>query len=275
MFKKAFNAIIVGIDFSEYSKIVVLEAKLLSQLWNTKLIFVHAIHDPVVYSPSLYMSFPNIVSEESYVERIKRIYGIDDSKIKIIAKRGTPTSLLQEVANKFSQPLIMVGHRGHHKIADFFFGSTAQSLALKSKTPVWIHRGSKIIKPDRVLIPHDLSNKSNHSIDIIKKLSLAYPMNYEVYHVQEKAFPVLDFETYKKIKTRLNKRNKTMIENLLRNYPQLSIISEEGEVTPRIVKRTKNFDLLVMAHHNPTGLFSKSETADLLRQVKTPLLVVH
>src|SRR3989338_6265468 len=182
MFQDAFKTIVVGVDFSPYSKLVVKQAKLLSQLCNTKLVLVHAIHDPVEYSPSLYMSFPNLISEKSYEERIKKMYEIRNSSAKIIAKRGTPASLLQETARKFSKPLIVVGHKGQSKIVDFFFGSTAQILALKSKIPVWIHRGNKVIKPAKVLIPHDLSLESNHAIDIVKKLSLTTPLTYEVFH---------------------------------------------------------------------------------------------
>lgn len=275
MFQEAFKTVVVGVDFSPYSKVVVKQAKLLAQLWNTKLVLVHAIHDPVEYSPSLYMSFPNVISEKSYEERIKKMYEIKNSSAKIIAKRGTPASLLQETARKFPKPLIVAGHKGQSKILDFFFGSTAQILALKSKIPVWIHRGNKVIKPARVLVPHDLSLQSNHAVDIVKKMSLAAPLSYEVFYVREKVFPVLDYKTYLSLNQRLIKKTQTKISNLLKSYPQLPFIATNGEVTDKLVKRTKKFDLLVMAHHNPTGLFSKSETADLMKQVKTPIIVTH
>lgn len=275
MFQEAFKTVVVGVDFSPYSKVVVKQAKLLSQLWNTKLVLVHAIHDPVEYSPSLYMSFPNVISEKSYEERIKKMYEIKNSSAKIIAKRGTPASLLQETARKFPKPLIIAGHKGQSKILDFFFGSTAQILALKSKIPVWIHRGNKVIKPAKVLVPHDLSLQSNHAVDIVKKMSLAAPLSYEVFYVREKVFPVLDYKTYLSLNKRLIKKTQTKISNLLKSYPQLPFIATNGEVTDKLVKRTKKFDLLVMAHHNPTGLFSKSETADLMKQVKTPIIVTH
>ena len=275
MFQKAFKTIVVGVDFSLYSKIVVKQAKLLSEMWNTKLVLVHAIHDPVEYSPSLYMSFPNLISEKSYIEQVKKVYEIKNSAVKIIAKRGTPAWLIEESARKYSSPLIVAGYKGQSKIADFFFGSTAQMLAIKSKIPVWIHRGNKIIKPEKVLIPHDLSQQANHAIDIVKKMSLTSPGNYEVFYVGQKEFPVLNYRTDVARNRRLQKRIQTKIANLLKDYPQVSFVTATGEVTDKIVKRTKKFDLLVMAHHNPTGLFSKSETAELMKKVKTPVLVTH
>lgn len=275
MFTKVFKTIVVGVDFSDYSKLVVRQAQLLSQIWKTKLVLVHAIHDPVVYSPSLYMSFPNVMTEKSYEERIKKIYDLQGSKIKIRAQRGTPTDLILSVARQFSDPLVVVGHRGHHKIAKFFFGSTSQNLALKAKIPVWIHRGSKLVKPHRILIPHDLSTQANLSIDIIKKLALAYPMSYEVFYVQEKALPVLDYETYKDAQQKILKKTQIQAQNLFKKYPHLPFVTADGEISNKILKKTKNFDLLVMAQHNPKGWLSKSETADLLNLVEKPILVVH
>ena len=273
MFQQAFKTIIVGVDFSPYSKIVVSQAKLLSKLWKARLVLVHAIHDPVEYSPSLYMSFPNLISEKSYEERILKFYGITQASAKVLARRGTPAALLVATAGKFSKPLIMAGHKGQSKIVDFFFGSTAQMLALSSGIPVWIHRGSKVDDPKRILIPHDLSESANHSIDIVKQLALTSPLNYEVFFVKERAFPVLDYKTYMDFDARLVKQSRLKIGNLLKSYPHLPFVAANGEVTEKIVKRTEKFDLLLMTHHNPPKYFSKRETAELLRRIKTPMLV--
>lgn len=275
MFQKAFKTIIVGVDFSDYSKIAVKQAQQLCQLWKTELVLVHAIHDVVVYSPSLYISFPNVVSEKTYEERIQKFYKIKNNSTKFIARRGSPTNLLIEIAAQYENSLILVGHQGHNKIETFFFGSTAQSLILQSKTPVWVHRGHQVIKPRKVLIPHDLSRASNHSIDIIQKLKLDVPDNYTVLHVQQKAFPVLDYQTYQYISKSIAKNMNRKIKNILQHYPKIHIEKADGDVTENIVKKTKSFDLLVMAHHNPTGLFSKSETVELMKRVKTPILITH
>lgn len=274
MFQQAFKTIVVGVDFSPYSKIVVNQAKLLAKLWRTKLVLVHAIHDPVEYSPSLYMTFPNVISEKSYEERIKKFYATSTA-MKVIARRGTPAALIVETAEKFPKPLIMAGHKGQSKMADFFFGSTAQILALKSKIPVWIQRGDKVIKPNRILIPHDLSSQANHSIDVVKKLALASPISYEVYFVNEKPFPVLDYKTYLTLERRKLQENTKRIGDMLKSYPNLPFVAVNGDVSEKVVKRTGKFDLMVLAHHNRPRFFTKSETAELLKKVKTPVIVVH
>lgn len=273
MFQRAFKTIIVGVDFSTYSKVVVNQARLLSQLWKARLVLVHAIHDPVEYSPSLYMSFPNLISEKSYEERIKKFYGVKSAAVKVLAHRGTPAALLMETAGKYAKPLILAGHKGQSKMADFFFGSTAQILAMKSGVPVWIHRGNKVIQPHRILIAHDLSDEANHSIDIVKQLELASPLTYEVFYVKEKAFPVLDYKTYLDLDRRLLQESQRKIGNIMKSYPHLPMVTANGEITEKIAKRTGKFDLLVMTHHHQPKFFSKSETAEMLRKIKTPMLV--
>lgn len=275
MFQKAFKTIIVGVDFSDYSKLVVKQAQALCKIWNTKLVLVHAIHDPVVYNPTLYISFPNIIDDKSYAERIEKTYKISKKNVKIIAQRGTPASLLVEIAKKFSSPMIMVGHKGQNQLVEFFFGSTSQNLALNSEFPVWIQRGQKIIKPNKILIPHDLSKESSRAIDIVNNLNLKTPINYEVFHVKQKAFPVLDYQTYQSAEKHLANVRKTKIRNILKHYPHIHIETADGDVTRKIVKKTKDFDLLVLTHHNPTGLFNQGETAQLIKKVKTPIVVTH
>lgn len=275
MFQQAFKTIVVGVDFSDYSKLVVKQARFLCKLWNTKLVLVHAISDPVIYAPSLYISFPNLLDSKHYKARILKTYGIKNSEVKIFAERDLPSELLINVSNKYPQSLIMVGHKGMGALASFFFGSTAQSLAIKSKKPVWIHRGLKVIQPKKILIPHDLSLKSNQAVDIVKKLSLSEPLSAEIFHVQDKVFPILDYKQYVKLQAQLEENTKQKVSESLKNYRDIPVVTRQGRVSDKILRRSNKFDLLVMTHHNPTGLFSKSETASLLKKVKTPVLITH
>lgn len=276
MFKETFETIIVGVDFSDYSKLVVKQARSLCKLWKAKLILAYAIQDQVDYSAAVEFSFPNMIDEQSYESRVKKIYKVSESSSDVVvAEYGIPSSLLTKISEKNPNSLIMVGYKGHSPLANFFFGSTAQSLALKCKSPVWIHRGEKVIQPNRILIPHDLSLKSNLAIDIVEKLALVNPLTYEVFFVKERPFPVLDYKTYKQLEQKMFRRAKNKTEHLLQAYPRINFNSVDGEVTEKIVQRTHKFDLLVMTHHTPTGLFTLNETVELLKKVKVPVLVIH
>jgi nucleotide-binding universal stress UspA family protein len=275
MFQQAFKTIIVGVDFSNYSKIVVKQAQYLCKLWNTKLVLVHSISDPVVYASNLYISFPNVLDSKHYKSRITKTYSIKSSEVKIIAERDIPSELLERIADKHPQSMIMVGYTGMSALASFFFGSTAQNMAMKSKHPVWIQRGKKIIEPKKIMIPHDLTLKSNKAIDIFQKLALTEPLSAEIFHVQDKVFPVLDFNQYMQLQKKLILNTRTKISETLKNYRSIPVVTRQGAITDKILRRTNKFDLLIMTHHNPTGLFTKSETASLLKKIKTPVLITH
>lgn len=289
MLVKPFKTIVVGVDFSPYSKVVVKQAELLCHLWGSYLVLVHAVHDPVQYGAGApHFMFPNLMGPKEYSKRIKSFYKIKNTTTRFYAERGVPSKLIPQIAKKFARPLIMVGYKGHNPVLDFFFGSTAQSLALKSKIPVWIHRGNRAIKPDKVLVPHDLSRSADKSIDIVKKLSLANPTSYEVYYVNQKPFPilnynlnnyspfpVLDYNSYENVVRKKLKKTRRRIKNLLSHYPHVPFVSATGETTEKIAKESRKFDLLVMSHHNPTSFLSKGETTRVIKRVNVPILVTH
>lgn len=276
MFQEAFKTIIVGVDFSAYSKIVVKQAKLLCKLWNTKLVLVHAMTEPVSYQPTLYSPPVAIFFDpKHYKRRILKTYAIDESEVEIFTEPDVPSSLLKSVAETYPQCLVMVGSVGMSGLTRLIFGSTAQSMALSTKFPVWIHRGEKVINPKKIMIPHDLTAKSNRSLDLLKQLNLMEPSSAEIFYVQDQVFPVLDYKNYVKLQNKVLTETSDKISQVLKNYRAIPIQTRSGDVTEKILKRTRKFDLLIMTHHGPSGFFSVSQTAELLKKIKTPVLIVH
>lgn len=276
MLEQNIKTIVVGVDFSSYSKTVVKQARLLCKLWKTNMVLVYAIQDPIEYAPAIYVPFPNRLSSEDYQNQMKKTYAVKGKGTEVIASRGgTPSETIMRIANKYPNSMIMAGYKGVTPIGEFFFGSTAQSLVLKSKHPVWIHRGNKVIKPEKILVPHDLSLESNKSIDMLKDLSLASPVKYEVFFVDQHPFPVLDYKTYTIAEKKRMDANFAKIRHLKNEYPNLPFVAAKGKVTNKVVKKAKKFDMLVMAHHNPSGIFTGSETIDILKHVNKPTLIVQ
>jgi nucleotide-binding universal stress UspA family protein len=143
--EKKFKTIIVGVDFSPYSKLAVKQAKYLATQWHAKIILVHSIHEIFDYAnPHLmFAMFPSMPSIETYVERIRRFYHFRGD---IQVGYNPPAQMILKIAKKQDAPLILVGYRGHRPIVEFFIGSTAQELIRKSKFPVWIQRGDKVTR---------------------------------------------------------------------------------------------------------------------------------
>ena len=274
MFAREFESIIVGVDFSPYSKIVYKQAKNLAKFWRTQLIVAHATQATGVYVPMFFFPIQPPPTDAEYKKRIKKFYQIKDDKVTIAIGHGSPADLMIELCEKYRYAMIVSGYKGAGPIAEFFFGSTAQKLIHKSKVPVWIHRGNKIVIPKRVLIPHDLSSEANQGIDLFKRLSLKQPTEYEVMFVREKPFPVLDYNLYKITERQMLLREQNGIRYLFAKYPRIPFFTTSGSVTEKLVKRTKNFDLILITHHNEGQLFPKNETIGLLKKANTPLLVV-
>lgn len=274
MFQQPFKTIIVGVDFSDYSKLVFRQAKLLAKLWKTKIVLVHAMSEPVEYAPTLYTSFPNFFDPAHTKRRLLKTYAVNAKEVEIYAESEVPSRLLMQVAEKYPQCLVMIGSIGMSSFTRLFFGSTAQNMALQTKFPVWIHRGQKTVKPDRIMIPHDLTAKSNKSLDLLQQLSLLQPVKAEIFYVKDQVFPVLDYKEYVRMQSKLTLDTLNKMRQVLKNYRSIPIAVREGEVIEKILRRTSKFDLLVMTHYHSGGFFAKSTTAELLKKIKTPVLIV-
>lgn len=273
MLQQKIQTIIVGVDFSEYSHLVAKQAKLLAKLWKCKLVYVHAILDPVQYAPALYYPLPNRLSNEYYQKEVKKIY--QTGKSDVLVRSGMPSAVLLEAAQKFTNPMIIAGYKGVRPVEEFFFGSTAQSLVYNGNFPVWIHRGNKVIQPKKVLIPHDLSLEANHSIDTINELSLAAPMKYEVFFVQQKPYPVLDYSKYTLAEKKMMEVSAAKAKDLKKKYPKIRFSAAKGDITSMISKKSSNFDLMVVTHHHRSGFYNPGATVTLLKNINKPTLVVH
>lgn len=274
MFQQAIQTLVVGIDFSDYSKLVVRQAKYLAKKWQTQIVLVYAMSEPITYEPTLYAAYANFYDPEHFKRRIYKTYSVTSQEVTVVCEHDVPSALLARVAAKFAQPLIMVGSVGMSGFTRLIFGSTAQNLALQSKCPVWIHRGDRIINPLRVMIPHDLTSQSNRSLDLLQKLSLLQPSTAEIFYVKDQVFPVLDYKEYMKRKNQVEQATTDKISQVLKNYKSIPLVTREGGVPDKVLRRTRKFDLVVMTHHHSTGLFSKSMTVELLKKIKTPMLIV-
>ncbi len=274
MLLSPFDAIVVGVDFSVNSRTVVKQAMLFAEMWKTKLIFVHAVNEPLSVSPVLYKSMRISRSASYYKEQIKNIYGIKSRPIQVIVEFSIPTDLILRSAKRFKNPLTVVGYKSHNRFVEMLFGSTARHLISVSKSPLWMHRGNQVVRPDRLLIAHDLSKESNRGIDMFRKLNLAAPTTYQVYFVREKPFPVLDYAIYKQIEHVQLKQEQNRIKKLFSKYPRIQFQATTGDITEKIVQKTRQFDAVLISHKQKKEFYSSSETLHLMRRSEKPLIVV-
>lgn len=163
---RAFKTIIVGVDLSDDSKLVVREARELGREMNAPVKFIHVHEEDLGHSVNN-LKLDRAKITRSYQNEAKELYG-DDVEIQV--RFGRADREIIAVARRSPNPLIVVGHRGGGALSRFLLGSVAESLAQSSPCPVWFHRGSKVVQPRKILIPSDLDKRSEHTLRAVEPL---------------------------------------------------------------------------------------------------------
>jgi nucleotide-binding universal stress UspA family protein len=274
-----FKNIVVGVDFSDYSKIVVKQAVKLAEFYQAKLIVVHSISS-MLYTNDVRMYYDiqkDIVKPME--EEVYSFYGLDklSEKPKVYVSLSTPGALINSVAGSYKNSLILVGHRGQSKLGRFFLGSNAEYLALSAERPVWIHRGNSVGIPKKILLPSDFSPRTKTSLKIAEGFRNGSKPTLEFFHAHQGPTPVLDIKKYQKLWNAYAVSETNKRRRFQKLFPSVPFKAVDGDVAASILSESKSFDLIAMAPHNRKGLFSKlgSVTSKVVRTGETPVLVIR
>jgi nucleotide-binding universal stress UspA family protein len=149
-------------------------------------------------------------------------------------------------------------------------------LASTSPFPLWIHRGNKVIRPKKILIPSDLSERSETTINEVKNLKNTFQSQFEVYHVLPHPTPILDYKLWSAINREMKKDDDKKIRAFKRKFPTLKTARARGPIIDSINQRSKSFDLIAITPHSRSqernafqGISSK-----IVRSGETPVLIV-
>ncbi|OYZ13443.1 MAG: hypothetical protein B7Y39_17640 [Bdellovibrio sp. 28-41-41] len=273
MKQKTISSLVVGVDFSEYSKLVAREAKQLAEKLQLSLVYVFSYEDGHLYK---YYALPDRYAVmDQFQTKVRNYYNLDYSP-KIVIRFGRADKEIIAVAKKERNPMIIVGHKSGHSIAKFFLGSVAESLASISPFPLWIHRGNKVKLPKKILIPSDLSERSEKTISEVKNLKKTFHSDFEVYHVLQPPSPLLDYEIWSTLNNEIKDDDDQKIRAFKKKYPKLKTVRARGPVIDTINSRSKRFDLIAITPHSRAesrnafgGVSSK-----IVRSGETPVLIV-
>ena len=252
--------IIVGIDFSKYSKTVIKEAQKLSETMN--------VPWALVYVYDYFQTLGGTIEEFELRTRkqIVKIYNLEKD-LPLILRMGDPATQLVEFAKKQAgTPLIMVGYKGHSKIAHFFLGSTAEKVATLSPFPVWIHRGNRTLLPKRVLVPSDFTEQTDRALTRVKLFESTFHPALELYHVIPDPMPILDFPVYSEVYKSLHDEDDKLFAEFQKTHAEFKTVRGSGNVIDKIEKRSKRFDLIALSPHG------KNKVTPLLGKVATKLV---
>jgi nucleotide-binding universal stress UspA family protein len=140
---KKFNKILFATDFSEISEFAFDYALTLAETFNSRLIVMHVINEPVdlrgFYVP--HISFDTIereiaLSAEKMMEKFcgKKIKDYDNYDKFIVS--GIPYEEILKKADEEKVDLLIMGTHGRAGIDHLLFGSTAERVVRKAACPV-------------------------------------------------------------------------------------------------------------------------------------------
>jgi nucleotide-binding universal stress UspA family protein len=251
-----FRSIVVGLDFSKYSKKVLDQAVALGKFYSV----------PVV---AIYCSGEKVGDEIR--EYFDDYYDLRRRGVKATVICDVPEHGLIKEARKQRAPLILVGHKGHSVISEFLLGSAAERLALKSPFPVWIQRGNKIVKPLKFLVPHDLKKPSDNALKLARQLKGVT----EALFVSHEPVPVLDYETWVEVHNEVIKINKKALLKFRRSHPRTKIRSAKGDPAEAIIRYGRKFSAVIMSPHSHREGFHGfgKVTNKVVRGAPVPVLI--
>lgn len=264
--------IVVGVDLSSYSSLVVKQAQALSGALQIPVVYVYVVNSGYFAEPTVLRKPEMVQDYRNVVRKRYRLLDMDE----VVIRFGRPFEELTSVADKKKKPMILVGYRGQNAMARFFLGSTAERVALLSPYPVWVHRGSEAVIPKKILIPCDLSPRSKRTIQSVTPLLKKLHASAELLYVIQEPTPVLDYQLYALMYDELLKIEKEKIAKFRRRYPSLKAVRSMGGVVTQIRARAKKADLIAVSprsEHESAPYFG-SLTAKLLRSGDHPVLVM-
>lgn len=268
MKNKDIKNIIVGVDLSPYSKVVVQQAQLFSDHLKIPMTIVHVNSEfwpSKNYPDDLYIGFDR---------KIRSMYSLKKDT-KIVIKFGKAAEELIRVAKKTKKPMIVVGHKGHNTLSRVFFGSTADSVAQASPFPVWIHREEKTIVPKKFLVPTDLTKRSDYTIKKADPFSRQFGGKIELYHVQNEPPLILDYTAWTILYEKVKKDEAAKLNAFTKKYPGVKVSQTSGNISGTILKYSNKFDVIVVTpSHEDTDLpIFGSVTSHLIRSGEKPILI--
>jgi len=165
--------IIVGVDFSDASRIATDYAALLAQEMGLGLHVVHAWNptgwnaDVLGDDAALTMALSRARERAESQLRVWAGFA-DDSGIAVTTEviDGAASRILPEVAGRLRASLVIVGRHGHASLAHVFLGSVSERLVRISPCPVLIvpPNGERLALPSRILVGIDFSSGAREAL---------------------------------------------------------------------------------------------------------------
>ena len=163
------NIILVPVDFQEPSVKAVHYACKMAEKFNSGLALLYVIDTPGLLS-QFFSSSEDLVKITDNAK--EKLFEISESlkkegvniDVSTRVERGKPYQKILEVAKDIKAFMIILGENHQCGDADDELGTTVYHVTLKSKIPVLTFKGDAIILKDRIVVPLDLTKKTDDQL---------------------------------------------------------------------------------------------------------------
>ena len=139
--------IIIGVDFSDASKVALVQAGLWAQKLDVPLLAMHVLQPPAPMLPEAQIALPDpawLRSMEVHAREQLEEWAKDLPRASVLVKWGSPAEEL--VAEADPDTLLVVSQVGHSAIERLLFGSTAARVVRHAPCDVLVVRREKAKK---------------------------------------------------------------------------------------------------------------------------------
>ncbi len=172
-----FKHALLAVDLSRSSDDLVDCMENLKTLGVDKITLVTAVSNPYPIGPEKFDTSPFEAKLKSYSQNLNE-QGFDaDWKLHVESNIYAPVTILK-TAKELKTDLLVIGHRGHNRLSEFFLGSVATEVIQRANLPILLLRISddpgvgevSICKNliDKILLPTDFSENSDKAMEVFK-----------------------------------------------------------------------------------------------------------
>lgn len=249
MSPKSLKHILVPIDFTDSSLLALECAKTLGQATSMSLELVY-VFDFVPHVPfgggSLKISPVQFRQHKILVERDLRhaARGYPADRVRVQVLSGAASGVLSELSRKKNCSMVVMGTHGYTGVEHVLYGSVAENVTRGSRAPVLtLHKDSQWNSPDRILVPHNLTEYADEALLYALKLAKDLKASVSVIYVASGAPDMVAVSEAldEHLVSLLGKKRAAGIRTVVRNgRPEESILEESMH---------GRFDMIVLSAH--------------------------
>jgi len=172
-----FKHALLAVDLSKSSDDLVGCMENLKTLGVDKITLFTAVSNPYPVEPEKFDTAPFEAKLETYSQNLIEQGYEADWKLHVESNIYAPVTILK-TAKELKTDLLVIGHRGHNRLSEFFLGSVATEVIQRANLPILLLRISddpgvgevSICKNliDKILLPTDFSENSDKAMEVFK-----------------------------------------------------------------------------------------------------------